>query len=270
MKTKRTTIAAVAHNCATGDSDKNLALMEEVLAGGETSETGIYVFPELNISGGVIKTDLADLGETVPNGSHVREVCALAKRYRTAICAGLVETATDGTFLTHFVATPDGYAGSQRKLIPQNPTKAGPFKSGQTLTPIDLDGTKVAILACADFLLPEPSIAAALESIDLILSPTDSFAASMSSKLKTLQAARAMDCNAHIIAAFRIDAQTQSEQIAVIASDPEGKTLLHRTTSHPGTHVFRLDVDLQWTPPRWGGLPARVQLLEKMLRPYSC
>ena len=144
MKTKRTTIAAVSHNCSTGDSDKNLALMEEVLAGGETSETDIYVFPELNISGGVIfKTDLVDLGEKVPDESHVEEVCSLAKRYRTAICAGLVETATDGMFLTHFVATPDGYAGSQRKLIPQNPTKAGPFKSGQTLTPIDLDGTKV-------------------------------------------------------------------------------------------------------------------------------
>ena len=271
MKTKRTTIAAVAHNCSTGDSDKNLALMEEVLVGGETSETDIYVFPELNISGGVIsKTDLVNLGETVPDGSHVEEVCSLAKRYRTAICAGLVETSTDGMFLTHFIATPDGYAGSQRKLIPQNPTKAGPFKSGQVLTPIDLDGTKVAILACADFLLPEPSIAAALESIDLILSPTDSFAASMSSKLKTLQAARAMDCNAHVIAAFHIDVQTQSEQIAVIASDPEGRTLLHKTTSNPGTHVFRLDVDLQRTPPRWGGLPARVQLLKKMLGPYSC
>lgn len=268
--TKKTTIAAVSHNCSPGDSDKNLALMEEVLAGGETSETDIYVFPELNISGGVIKTDLVDLGETVPDGSHVREVCALAKRYQTAICAGLVEITTDGMFLTHFIATPAGYAGSQRKLIPQNPTKAGPFKSGQTLTPIDLDGTKIALLACADFLLPEPSIAAALESIDLILSPTDSFAASMSSKLKTLQAARAMDCNAHVIAAFRIDAQTQSEQIAVLAADPEGRTLLHRTTSHPGTHVFRLDVDLQRTPPRWGGLPARAQLLEKMLRPYSC
>ena len=62
MKTKRTTIAAVAHNYSTGDSDKNLALMEEVLAGGETSETDIYVFPELNISGGVIKTDLVNLG----------------------------------------------------------------------------------------------------------------------------------------------------------------------------------------------------------------
>ena len=71
MNTKRTTIAAVAHNCATGDSDKNLALMEEVLADGETSETDLYVFPELNISGGVIKTDLVDLGETVPDGSHV-------------------------------------------------------------------------------------------------------------------------------------------------------------------------------------------------------
>ena len=83
---KRTTIAAVAHNCSTGDSDKNLALMEEVLAGGEISETDIYVFPELNISGGVIKTDLVDLGETVPDGSHVGEVCALSKRYQTAIC----------------------------------------------------------------------------------------------------------------------------------------------------------------------------------------
>ena len=124
MKTKKTTIAAVAHNCSTGDSDKNLVLMEEVLADGETSETDLYVFPELNISGGVIKTDLVDLGETVPDGSHVREVCALAKRYQTAICAGLVETATDGMFLTHFIATPAGYAGSQRKLIPQNPTKS--------------------------------------------------------------------------------------------------------------------------------------------------
>ena len=66
--------------------------MEKVLADGETSETDIYVFPELNISGGVIKTDLVDLGETVPDGSHVGEVCALAKRYRTAICAGLVES----------------------------------------------------------------------------------------------------------------------------------------------------------------------------------
>ena len=66
--------------------------MEEVLAGGETSETDIYVFPELNISGGVtFKTDLVDLGETVPDGSHVEEVCALAKRYQTAICAGLLD-----------------------------------------------------------------------------------------------------------------------------------------------------------------------------------
>ena len=79
MKTKRTTIAAVAHNFSTGDSDKNLVLMEEVLAGGETSAIDIYVFPELNISGGVIfKTDLVDLGGTVPDGSHVGEVCALA------------------------------------------------------------------------------------------------------------------------------------------------------------------------------------------------
>ena len=63
MKTKRTTIAAVSHNCSTGDSDKNLALMEEVLAGGETSETDIYVFPELNISGGVIFKPILSISE---------------------------------------------------------------------------------------------------------------------------------------------------------------------------------------------------------------
>ena len=84
----------------------------------KTSETDLYVFPELNISGGVIKTDLVDRGETVPDGSHVEEVCALAKRYRTAICAGLVETATDGMFLTHFIATPAGYAGKPEEANP--------------------------------------------------------------------------------------------------------------------------------------------------------
>ena len=164
-----TTIAAVSHAPSPADFTTNLRTMESVLAEGAGSGTSLYLFPELNLSGG-IPPGYLELAEQVPGDRNVETTCELAIRYRATICAGLLELADNGIYLTHFIANVGGYVGKQRKLIPEDPTDGHRFKSGENKSITHLDrpsceipdvgrrsgSTKTVGDVARPFLLPRP------------------------------------------------------------------------------------------------------------------
>lgn len=245
--------------------------MEDELARISGQGVDLIVFPELNLVGGpprrqTAAEELLALAEPLPSGKAYSAVRDLARKYGAAICAGLVERDAGKLFMTHFFCDPSGFIGKQRKLFPVNPGKPGWADAGDHLEAIDYRGFRLAILACSDFLLPEPAILAGLAGCSLIICPTDGFDLANGQIAQKLLTARALDIGAHAVAVFGHQSHREEEVVASIACSPRGEVLLSETCTASETRTDIIDVVLPATPHRtWGNAEIRAGILRGSL-----
>lgn len=267
-------IALASTTLVSGDATSNLRAMEDELARLHGQGVDLFVFPELNLVGGPPRpkssAELLEVADFIPAGKSCSAVCDLARKYGATICAGMVERDAGKLFMTHFLCGPSGFIGKQRKFFPSNPDKPGWADAGGCLEVIDYRGFRLAILACADFLLPEPAILAGLAGCSLIICPTDSFDLANGQIAQKLLTARALDIGAHAVAVFghqsHRNAHREEEVVAGIACSPHGEVLLNETCKASEARTSILDVTLTVTPHRtWGNAKVRSGLLWRNL-----
>lgn len=262
------TVALASIVLRKADKKANIAAIEQCIADNTNNPVDLYLFPELSIIGGMWKngdSDYKQLAESIPDGPSYQAIAEIAKKYNTSICAGCIEKDNGHYFITHFICTPNGYAGKQRKLFPHDPRKSTSiFSSGQSITPIPFKDKKIALLACADFLLPEPTISAGLAGCDMILSPTDCFDNSMKPVIANLLRARAMDIGGYAFGVFGNDFDTDhSRVLASFVADETGE-IHHFVTKAPHTaSVVITTYSLPEHQVIWGGFQMRHSFLKK-------
>ncbi|MBF0297210.1 MAG: carbon-nitrogen hydrolase family protein [Oligoflexia bacterium] len=235
------------------DKNQNILLIEKYLIKYQTSD--LFVFPELNVIGGLWKNandDYKRLAEEVPSGESCKRIVGLAQKYQTTICSGVVEIDKDKNehFITHFLCGPNGFIGKQRKLFPNAKKEYSFFSSGNKLALFNLWGYKVAILACADILLPEPTILTGIAGVSLIIAPTDCFGIDQQNIVCTLLQARALDTGAFVIGAFGHDHDNyqypDSEVLATIFCDPNNpKNINLKKRKITKSKVAEVDISLK-------------------------
>ena len=195
-------IAAVIMNCPVGGVQENLDRMAVWIETAKKQAADLVCFPEMNITGYSTREKIKDSAESVP-GTISQSVSALASEFKLAVLAGLLEKdARDRLFASHLVVTPQGVAGTYRK-IHIAPPETDVFTAGDTIALFNIKGVKLGIQLCYDVHFPELSTRMATDGADVIFmphaSPRGTPAEKFNSWMRHLPA-RAFDNGVYVVA----------------------------------------------------------------------
>jgi len=153
-----------------GDKEANLRTIERFARKGKA---GLLLFPEIFLTGYIIRDDLRRLAEPI-DGPSVRRVSKLAKAAGACIVFGMSEKderRRGVIYNTAVVCLPDGDVGRYRKMYIAN---FGPFEerfyfaAGSDAPIFDTPAGKLGITICFDIFFPELSRLYALKGADII------------------------------------------------------------------------------------------------------
>lgn len=222
-------MAAVTMRSEIGNRNGNLERMESfvVRAAGEGARA--ICFPELNISGYILREEMNFCAEPIP-GPSCAAVVRMARSHEMLILAGLVEKGAGGKyFISHLAAGPEGLLGVYRKIhlgsaeeeIYQPGVRSPVFRHGRISFGIEL---------CFDGHFPELTTMLAIKGAEVIFIPHASPRESLEEKQERWMrylAARAYDNSVFVVAcnqAGKTESGLDFPGAALILS-PRGKVL---------------------------------------------
>lgn len=250
----QTTIRAamVSYPVVYGDIDANRSVIETTLEA--YAGIDLFVFPELCLCGNLPPTikAMSRIAEAVPAGPSAQHMIALAQHYQTVLCTGIIEVEDSAYYASHFLCGPQGYLGKQRKLFPSRGVPhTGDISGGRNVTQIELFGVGCAILACADWMLPEGPYLASLQDVALILAPTDRYESSRMDLLRQIGQARVFDSHACLAVAFGRDASCHDDAPTGLVVHADS-TIQMEACADSCVQVMVSELCLQPPQHRWG------------------
>jgi predicted amidohydrolase len=190
-------IALAQISCRQADKEKNLRKIEEMATKAKKSGAELTVFPELCVTGYIIRDQLYELAETVP-GPSTDKIIDLAKKTGTHIAFGIPELSQKARatiFNTAVLVGPQGLIGKYRKMyLPTHSVfeEKRYFRPGYQTAAFDTDLGKIGLIICYDLFFPEVSRLTRLEGAQLIVCISASPAVRRAF-FETLTTARAME-----------------------------------------------------------------------------
>jgi N-carbamoylputrescine amidase len=240
-------IAAVTMNCQVGRVQDNLDRMAGWIQAAKKRGADLVCFPEMNVTGYSTRKEIKDSAETVP-GTISRAVLALAREYKMAILAGLLEKDARGcVFASHLVVTPQGVTGIYRK-IHIAPPETDVFSAGDTIALFKIKGVKLGIQLCYDVHFPELSTRMATDGADVIFmphaSPRGTPIAKFNSWMRHLPA-RAFDNGLYVVACNQAGSNQKGLNFPglSIIFDPAGRIIKKNTGGKEHLIVADLKAD---------------------------
>jgi N-carbamoylputrescine amidase len=164
------------------------------------------------------------------------------------ILSGLAEADTQGrVFASHLVVTPEGLAGTYRK-IHVAPPEINVFSAGNTIPPFEINGVKFGIQLCYDAHFPELSTQMATQGADIIFMPHASPRGTPTEKFNSWMRhlpARAFDNSLYVVACN----QTGDNQAGLnfpglgVILDPSGRIIKKNIDGKEHMMVADLNAD---------------------------
>ena len=166
-------IAAVQFEARDADKDYNFGRIADLAERAADQGAEIVSFHECCITGYTFLQTLshqkiAALAEPVPGGPSTGRLIDLARQFRVALLAGLIESEGDKLYNTYVAVTPDGFVRKHRKLHPFIHPDLAP---GCDYSVFDLCGVRCGILTCYDNNLSENPRILALMGAEVIFAP---------------------------------------------------------------------------------------------------
>jgi len=166
-------IAAVQFEARDADKDHNVSRIAELTQCAAAQGAEIVSFHECCITGYTFLQTLSDaqlaaLAEPVPGGPSTCRLIDLARQFRVALMAGLVESEGGKLYNTYVAVTADGFVQKHRKLHPFIHPGIAP---GCDYSVFELCGVRCGILICYDNNLPENPRILTLMGADVIFAP---------------------------------------------------------------------------------------------------
>ena len=166
-------IAAAQFEGRDADKEFNLSRIRELTRTAVERKAELVCFHEMCIPNYSFmqpfdRDDLAKLAEPTPDGPSTQRLIQIAKEFKTAVSAGLLEIEGDCFYNTTVVVTPEGFTAKHRKLH----TFINPHLTpGDSYTVFELLGCKFGILICYDNNLPENVRITTMMGAEIILMP---------------------------------------------------------------------------------------------------
>ena len=184
------------------DKEENLRRFEQATLKAKQQGADLVVFPELSLTGYVVRDQIYELAETVP-GPATQRMESLAKNTGLHIIFGmpeLSEKARATIYNTAVFIGPDGLIGKYRKMyLPTHSVfeEKRHFRSGNQIAVFDTPLGKIGLCICYDIFFPEVARMVRLQGAELIVCISASPAVRRS-YFEILTAARAIENTAFL------------------------------------------------------------------------
>ena len=195
-------VALAQITCKRGDKKVNIRKIEDNVVRARKQGAELVIFPELSITGYVLRDRIYELAETIP-GHSTNILEKLAGKTGTHIIFGLPEL-SDKTQATIYNAAvlvgPDGFIGKYRKMyLPTHSVfeEKRYFRPGYQPAVFETDLGKIGLIICYDIFFPEVSRLTRLKGAQLIVCISAS-PATRRAFFETLTTARAIENTAFL------------------------------------------------------------------------
>lgn len=238
-------IAAVCMNSEAGEIERNLDRTEAFVS--KASDLGVHLicFPELSITGYVLK-DPARVYSDVSPDQILERVTEMAQEKGLIIVAGLLEMPQGGKpYVSQVVAGPEGLLGFYRKTH-LSPKEKEIYQAGEEIH-VFRDGEIVfGIQLCYEAHFPEISTVMALKGAEIIFMPHASPRGNPGEKLQSWLRhlpGRAFDNALYVVACNQVGKTGEGFTFpgVAVALNPAGNVM----AKYVGTHEEMLLVDFQ-------------------------
>ena len=161
-------------SCKRGDKKENIKKMEEVTNKAKKQGADLIIFPELSLTGYVVRDQIYELAETIP-GPSVKAIEGIARKVNAYIIFGMPELSekTKATLYNAAVLVgPEGFIGKYRKMyLPTHSVfeEKRYFRAGYHATAFETKIGKIGLIVCYDIFFPEVSRLTRLKGAQLIV-----------------------------------------------------------------------------------------------------
>ncbi len=164
-------IGYVQHAPLFGEKDKNLAAVDVLLSG---VTAGLIVLPELFATGYnfVSAAEVADLSEDT-GGETARFLCRKSLETGAVMVAGFAERAGDRYYNSSMMVYAGAVVGIYRKLHLFNREKLFFTPGDYPLAVYPLNGCRIGMMICFDWIFPEVTRTLALKGAQVIAHPSN-------------------------------------------------------------------------------------------------
>ncbi|MBI4574660.1 MAG: acyltransferase [Planctomycetes bacterium] len=171
-------LGVLQYEPAFGQVDANLDRIDTLVAGARDGgpRGGLVVLPELAATGYQFasRSELAALAEAVPGGPTTRRLSGLARREGLALVAGLAEARDGRYYNSAVVLDARGETRAVYRKIHLYAEERTWFAPGEAAAPVvDLDGVRLGVMICFDWLFPETARSLALAGAEVIAHPAN-------------------------------------------------------------------------------------------------
>jgi len=185
-----------------GDKNYNLRKIESIIRTAKGQAADLVIFPELVLTGYVVRDQIYELAETVP-GPSTGKIGKIAKETGVHVILGmpeLSERAKATVFNTAVLVGPEGIIGKYRKsYLPTHSVfeEKRYFRLGYQISSFETSLGKIGLCICYDLFFPEVCRLLRLKGADLIVSISAS-PAIRSTYFEILTTARALENTAFV------------------------------------------------------------------------
>ncbi|NWF87355.1 carbon-nitrogen hydrolase family protein [Candidatus Bathyarchaeota archaeon] len=171
---KEIKIALAQINSKPGDKTENIKKIKENVVKAKKHGADLVIFPELSLTGYVVRDQIYELAETIP-GPATRTIEAIAKKSNTYIIFGMPEISEKTQATLHNAAVligPEGLVGKYRKMyLPTHSVfeEKRYFRPGYQTAVFDTKLGKIGLTICYDIFFPEVFRLARLNGAQLIV-----------------------------------------------------------------------------------------------------
>jgi predicted amidohydrolase len=238
-------VAAVCMNAVPGEVERNLDTIEAFVSEASAKGADIVCFPELSVTGYVLKRPREVYKSLDPHVTTERLV-RMAQDAGLVLIAGLIEISGDGKpFITQVVAGPDGVRGSYRKTH-LSPAEKHVYEAGQEIKVFSSGSTTFGIQLCYEAHFPEISTVMSLMGTEVLFachaSPRGTPEEKLQSWLRHLPS-RAFDNGVFVVACNQVGKTGEGLSFpgVVLVLGPDG----HVLDAHAGNDETILFAELK-------------------------
>ena len=167
-------IALAQIRCSQGDKRENLKKIETNVALAKKHNAELVIFPELSMTGYVIRDQIYELAEKIP-GKSTKIIEKIAKNAGMYIVFGMPELSGKAQATLYNTATlvgPEGFIGKYRKMyLPTHSVfeEKRYFRAGYQTAVFDTKLGKIGLIICYDIFFPEVTRLTRLRGVQLII-----------------------------------------------------------------------------------------------------
>jgi predicted amidohydrolase len=172
---KEINVALAQISCKVGDKEHNLDVMKRNIKQAKNKGANLVVFPELALTGYVLRDLVYEMAEPVPEGKPIRRLEEVAKNEDIHVVFGVLERSEKAQatlYNTAVLLGPNGFIGKYQKMhLPTHSVfeEKRYFRLGYQAPVFETEIGKLGLIICYDVFFPEITRLLRLKGSQLII-----------------------------------------------------------------------------------------------------